>query len=425
MTALDLDALVDGAGRRGSPTPTSGCHGCTQAMRPDGSRSTRSTCPPTGTTPTSPPLGTSTALQSLTDHAGDPERAGRRLSACRRAVADTVYERVRGKLDAESRSRTCASTSRTATAIGGDDEEDADAVAAARALRRGGRRPARRHRSSGSGSRASRRRPGGAALRTLGLFVDALLDRGRPAAGFRGHAAEGHLGRPGRGDGDDLRAARGGVRPGRSRAALRDPGRDAAGRPRCGRNGAGGPDDPRRRRPVHRPALRHLRLLGVVRHRRRLPEHGAPGRRPRQGGDAGGRRRYRRARVCDGSTNVLPVGDRDAVTAAWRLHARLVRRSLERGFYQGWDLHPAQLPTRYVATYAFFRDGLGAATSRLSDYAQRREAGVLDEPATARALADFVMRGIECGAVDLDEVTERSGIDRDTLAVLARRQPEH
>ena len=56
--------------------------------------------------------------------------------------------------------------------------------------------------------------------------------------------------------------------------------------------------------------------------------------------------------VSDGSTNVLPVGDTAAVRAAWELHARLVRRSLERGLYQGWDLHPAQLPTRYAATYA-------------------------------------------------------------------------
>jgi citrate lyase beta subunit len=127
-------------------------------------------------------------------------------------------------------------------------------------------------------------------------------------------------------------------------------------------------------------------------------------------------------RVCDGSTNVLPVGDREAIRSAWRLHARLVRRSLERGFYQGWDLHPAQLPSRYAAVYAFYRDGLGAAASRLMGYVQRRQAGVLDEPATARALADFVLRGVDCGAVDLDEVTELSGIDGHMLAVLARRQ---
>ena len=64
-------------------------------------------------------------------------------------------------------------------------------------------------------------------------------------------------------------------------------------------------------------------------------------------------------RLSDGSTNILPVGDRDAGPAAWRLHARLVRRSLERGYYQGWDLHPAQLPSRFLATYAFYREGLG------------------------------------------------------------------
>jgi citrate lyase beta subunit len=109
-------------------------------------------------------------------------------------------------------------------------------------------------------------------------------------------------------------------------------------------------------------------------------------------------------RLSDGSTNVLPVGDNDAVHAAWRLHARLVRRSLERGFYQGWDLHPAQLPTRYAATYAFFREGAPEAVSRLQAYRSRRATGVLDEPATARALAAYLVRGLDCGALDADEV---------------------
>jgi citrate lyase beta subunit len=104
--------------------------------------------------------------------------------------------------------------------------------------------------------------------------------------------------------------------------------------------------------------------------------------------------------VCDGSTNVLPVGDAAAVRAAWALHARLVRRSLERGFYQGWDLHPAQLPTRFAATFGFYRDGAPAAAARLQAYRARRCGGVLDEPATARALTDFLRRGIDCGALD-------------------------
>src|SRR3954452_25534826 len=65
-------------------------------------------------------------------------------------------------------------------------------------------------------------------------------------------------------------------------------------------------------------------------------------------------------RLSDGSTNVLPVGERRRVHAAWRLHAGLVERSLRRGFYQGWDMHPGHLPTRYLATYAFFRRDLPA-----------------------------------------------------------------
>ncbi len=103
-------------------------------------------------------------------------------------------------------------------------------------------------------------------------------------------------------------------------------------------------------------------------------------------------------RVSDGSTNIIPVGDRDSVHSAWALHARLVRRSLERGFYQGWDLHPAQLPTRFIATYMFFRRGLEGTGARLDAYLNGAEGGVMDEPATAQALAAFLMRGVHCGA---------------------------
>jgi citrate lyase beta subunit len=125
--------------------------------------------------------------------------------------------------------------------------------------------------------------------------------------------------------------------------------------------------------------------------------------------------------VSDGSTNVLPVGDHDQVRAAWRLHVRLVRRSLARGIYQGWDLHPAQLPSRYVATYAFFRDGLGQAAERLHAYVHGGDSGYLDEPATAAALAGFVLRGVDCGAVDAAELDKLIGIDPERLARLARR----
>ncbi|MBU2666578.1 hypothetical protein KOI35_24015 [Actinoplanes bogorensis] len=104
-------------------------------------------------------------------------------------------------------------------------------------------------------------------------------------------------------------------------------------------------------------------------------------------------------RLSDGSTNVLPVGTRHEVQEAWTLHHRLVARSLERGFYQGWDLHPAQLPTRFAATYAFFREGRDAAVVRLQRYVARADSGIADEPATARALAGYLLRGLNCGAL--------------------------
>jgi citrate lyase beta subunit len=114
-------------------------------------------------------------------------------------------------------------------------------------------------------------------------------------------------------------------------------------------------------------------------------------------------------RVSDGSTNVLPVGSPAEVVAAWQLHHRLVSRSLARGFYQGWDLHPAQLATRYSATYEFFTSGRDVAVERLGRYLSRQESGIADEPATARALAGYLLRGLDCGALD------DAGFDRDAL----------
>ncbi|GAA4530753.1 DUF6986 family protein [Amycolatopsis samaneae] len=116
-------------------------------------------------------------------------------------------------------------------------------------------------------------------------------------------------------------------------------------------------------------------------------------------------------RLSDGSTNRLPVGD--ALPAAWAEHLRLVRRSLERGFYQGWDLHPHQLPTRYAATYAFFREGFPEAVKRLQDYTAKADSGVLDEPATAQALASYLLRGLDCGALGEPELPfGRAELDR-------------
>jgi len=126
-------------------------------------------------------------------------------------------------------------------------------------------------------------------------------------------------------------------------------------------------------------------------------------------------------RLSDGSSNVLPVGDKEEVRAAWANHLRLVRRSLERGYYQGWDLHPAQLPTRFAAVFSFYRGGFPEAASRLRDYVGHQTGGILDEPATARALADFLARGLDCGALSAAEVTEATGVGVARVAELARR----
>ncbi len=121
-------------------------------------------------------------------------------------------------------------------------------------------------------------------------------------------------------------------------------------------------------------------------------------------------------RLSDGSTNVLPVGGPEQVRAAWALHGRLVQRSLVRGYYQGWDMHPAQLPSRYAATYAFFRQGMPSAADRLRDYVGQVEGAVLDEPATAKALARYLQRGVDSGAVDEAELHERAGLGAADLA---------
>jgi citrate lyase beta subunit len=125
-------------------------------------------------------------------------------------------------------------------------------------------------------------------------------------------------------------------------------------------------------------------------------------------------------RLSDGSTNVLPVGTRDQVIAAWRLHSRLVRRSLERGFYQGWDLHPAQLVTRYAATYAFYRESLPVASARLRGAAERSASGQ-EEPATIRALADFLARALDCGALTEPELAATTGLAPAQLRLARRR----
>ncbi|MEV0674638.1 aldolase [Mycobacterium sp. NPDC050441] len=123
--------------------------------------------------------------------------------------------------------------------------------------------------------------------------------------------------------------------------------------------------------------------------------------------------------MSDGSTNILPVGDPANVATAWKLHARLVRRHLERGIYQGWDMHPAQLVTRYLATYAFYRGAFAPAATRLRNYVHRLDSTVMDEPATARALANVIHRGSVCGALTVDEIETATDLSMSTVRDIA------
>lgn len=117
--------------------------------------------------------------------------------------------------------------------------------------------------------------------------------------------------------------------------------------------------------------------------------------------------------IADGSTQFLPLGDEAQVIAALRRHHALVHRALVRGFYQGWDMHPGHLVTRWLATYGFFRSALHAAAPRLQSYLEQRASlsvvgDVADEPATAQALADVVTRGLQCGAFTPEHVLEQA-----------------
>ena len=126
--------------------------------------------------------------------------------------------------------------------------------------------------------------------------------------------------------------------------------------------------------------------------------------------------------LSDGATNIMPVAphrgeglsddqqraNRAAVHAAWRLHADDIRHSLVNGFYQGWDLHPAQLPTRYGAVYAFFLDGLAPASERLRNFVDKAAQATLvgdvfDDAATGQGLLNYFLRGIACAAVTEQE----------------------
>ena len=154
--------------------------------------------------------------------------------------------------------------------------------------------------------------------------------------------------------------------------------------------------------------------------------------------------------LSDGATNIMPVpkhrasgsetispeqerANMESVTGAWRLHASHIRHSLVHGFYQGWDLHPAQLPTRYASVYAFFLEGFDSAAERLSNFVQKAAQATLvgdvfDDAATGQGLLNYFLRGINCGAFDEARVMKAVGLTQDEirsrsfLTILANRK---
>ncbi|HET6854144.1 MAG TPA: hypothetical protein VFH46_17695 [Pyrinomonadaceae bacterium] len=142
--------------------------------------------------------------------------------------------------------------------------------------------------------------------------------------------------------------------------------------------------------------------------------------------------------LSDGATNIMPVAphrfteggapltqeqieeNREVVHRAWRLHYNHIQHSLTNGFYQGWDLHPAQLPTRYAAVYAFFLESLEAASERLKNFVEKAAKATLvgdvfDDAATGQGLLNYFLRAINCGAISEDEAVELSGLTLEEL----------
>ena len=107
--------------------------------------------------------------------------------------------------------------------------------------------------------------------------------------------------------------------------------------------------------------------------------------------------------LCDGSSNLLPIDPH--VHEAWKTHFGDVTHSLKNGFYQGWDLHPAQLPTRYAAVYAFYLSALPAATQRVKKFFDKatKAGAAFDDAATGQALVNFFARALSSGAITMEE----------------------
>jgi len=138
--------------------------------------------------------------------------------------------------------------------------------------------------------------------------------------------------------------------------------------------------------------------------------------------------------LSDGATNIMPVAphrgadlspdqiseNNAVVHRAWKLHYDHCRHSLANAFYQGWDLHPGQLPTRYAAVFTFFLEGLAAASERLRNFVEKAAQATLvgdvfDDAATGQGLLNYFVRGINCGALSEREALELTGLSNEMI----------
>ena len=128
--------------------------------------------------------------------------------------------------------------------------------------------------------------------------------------------------------------------------------------------------------------------------------------------------------LSDGATNVMPVAphrdgkltgkqvkeNNESVHNAWLIGYKHSMHSLVNGFYQGWDLNPAQLPMRYAATYNFFLSSMADATHRLKVFVERAAISTLtgdifDDAATGQGLLNFFLKAMNCGAISEEDAT--------------------
>jgi citrate lyase beta subunit len=131
--------------------------------------------------------------------------------------------------------------------------------------------------------------------------------------------------------------------------------------------------------------------------------------------------------LSDGATNVMPVGphrgkelnaqqqkeNADVVHHAWKIAYDHNRHSLWKGIYQGWDLHPAQLPIRYAAVYSFFLESYADAALRLRNFMEKAgqatlSGDVFDDAATGQGLLNFFLIAMNCGAISEEDLVATS-----------------